>query len=90
LLEYEFITPITCVIVDKLKGCNLIKKKGETFMHTVKEEAINAIATLPDSATIEDIMYRLYVIDKIKRGLEAIHNGETVTLDELQREIETW
>jgi predicted transcriptional regulator len=59
-------------------------------MQTTKEEAINAIETLPDSATMEDIMYRLYVIDKIKRGLKAIDNGETVSLEELEREVETW
>jgi predicted transcriptional regulator len=59
-------------------------------MQTTKQEAINAITTLPDTATIDDIMYRLYVIDKIKRGLEAIDKGETITIDELQKEVESW
>ena len=59
-------------------------------MQTIKEEAINAISSLPDSANIDDIMYRLYVIDKIKKGLDAIDRGETISLDELKREVETW
>ncbi|MFH0975123.1 MAG: hypothetical protein V1874_04990 [Spirochaetota bacterium] len=59
-------------------------------MHTVKEEAMNAINSLPDSATIDDIMYRLYVIDKIKKGLDAIDKGETITIDELQKEADSW
>lgn len=59
-------------------------------MRSVKQEAINAIATLPDNATVEDIMYRLYVIDKINRGREAVKNGKTLTIDELKREAQSW
>lgn len=36
-------------------------------METLKQEVINAILKLPDSANIDDIMYELYVIDKVKR-----------------------
>ncbi len=60
------------------------------MQHTIKQDAINAISSLPDTATTEDIMYRLYVIDKIKRGLEDMDNGNTVTLEKLEKEIETW
>ncbi len=59
-------------------------------MNTAKQEALNAISSLPDTATIDDIMYRLYVIDKINRGLEAIDRGETLTIDELRKEAESW
>ena len=51
---------------------------------------MNATSKLPDNANIEDIMYRLYVIDKIKRGFEAIDNGESVSLEKLEHEVETW
>jgi predicted transcriptional regulator len=60
------------------------------MQQTTKQEAINAISSLPDTASIEDIMYRLYVIEKIKRGMEAADNGKTVTLEELKREAATW
>jgi hypothetical protein len=59
-------------------------------MQTTKQDAINAISTLPDNATIEDIMYRLYVIDKIKRGPEAVKNGKILTIEELKRDVKTW
>ena len=59
-------------------------------MQSIKQEAINAFTILPDNAAIDDIMYRLYVISKIKRGLEAIDNGEIITIDELQKEIASW
>jgi predicted transcriptional regulator len=59
-------------------------------MMTVKEEAIRAITSLPDNAQIDDVMYRLYVIDKITRGQTALKEGRTVTTEELLKEIESW
>jgi hypothetical protein len=59
-------------------------------MGTLKQEAINAISKMPDSADIDEIMYRLYVIDKFKKGREAIERGETVAIEELKKENESW
>lgn len=59
-------------------------------MKTIKEEALHAIETLPDDTPIDDIMYRLYVIDKIHRGQEAVLNGQTLTTEELEKEMQTW
>jgi predicted transcriptional regulator len=59
-------------------------------METLKQEAISAISKMPDSADIDEIMYRLYVIDKVKKGKEAIERGETVAIEELKKEIESW
>ncbi len=57
---------------------------------TVKEEALEAISTLPDTADIESIMYRLYVLEKIKDGQRAIKEGRYVTQKELEEEIISW
>lgn len=59
-------------------------------MHTIKQEALNAISNLPDSVNLDDIMYRLFVLDKIKRGQDAVQNGETITTSELKNEIKSW
>lgn len=59
-------------------------------MDTLKQEALNAISKLPESANVDDIMYRLYVIDKVKKGRESIEKGETISIDDLKREIESW
>lgn len=55
----------------------------------MKQEAVNAISNMNDAAEIDDIMYRLYVIDKVKKGLEAVEKGDTVSREELRKEIET-
>ena len=59
-------------------------------METLKQEAINTISKMPDSADIDEIMYRLYVIDKVRKGRDAVERGETVTIEELKKEIESW
>ena len=59
-------------------------------MENLKEEAISAISKLPKSANIDDIMYRLYVIDKIKKGQEAIRNGEIISVEALKEELKSW
>jgi len=59
-------------------------------METLKQDALNAISKMPDSADIDEIMYRLYVIDKVRKGKEAIERGETLTIEDLMKEIESW
>ncbi len=59
-------------------------------MQTIKQKALNAINSLPDTATLEDIMYSLYVIDKIKNGLNSIDKGKIVSLDALNKEMQSW
>ena len=59
-------------------------------MQALKQEALNTIAELPDDTDMEEIMYRLYVLDKIQKGQEAVKQGKTLTSEELQREIDTW
>ena len=59
-------------------------------METLKQEAINVISKMPDSANIDEIMYRLYVIDNVRKGREAVQQGDTVPVEELKKEIESW
>jgi hypothetical protein len=59
-------------------------------MNTLKQEVLAAITQLPDAADIDTIMYKLYVVDKVRKGREAVEKGETITSEELMREIELW
>jgi predicted transcriptional regulator len=59
-------------------------------METLKQEAIKAISKLPESANIDDIMYELYVIDKINKGREAAERGESISIEELKKEMKSW
>ena len=55
-------------------------------MENLKQEAINVISKMPDTAEIDDIMYRLYMIDKIRKGKEAVQLGEVVSIEDLKKE----
>ncbi len=59
-------------------------------METLKKEAINAISKLPESANVDDIMYRIYVIDKIKKGQKAVKEGKVITIESLKEEMKSW
>lgn len=59
-------------------------------METLKEEAIEAISKLPESADIDEMMYRLYVIDKIKKGQDAIKKGNFISIQSLKEEMKSW
>ncbi|NKC13272.1 MAG: hypothetical protein GKR94_32810 [Gammaproteobacteria bacterium] len=59
-------------------------------MHAAKQEALNVINQLPENTDMDEIMYRLYVLDKIRKGQEAVEQGQTLTSEELKREIDSW
>ena len=48
-----------------------------------KSEIVRAIQELPEDATVEDAMERLYFLAKIERGLEQ-SEGETISHDEIK------
>ena len=59
-------------------------------MQPAKQEALETIGNLPDDTDMGEIMYRLYVLDKIRKGQEAAEQGRAVTSEELKREIDSW
>jgi hypothetical protein len=59
-------------------------------MQAAKQDALNTINQLPDSADMEEIMYRLYVLDKVRKGQEDVDQGRLTDADDLKREIEQW
>ncbi len=44
-------------------------------MKLLKKAAIESIKRLPDDCSIDDIMYRLYVINKVLKGIEDAESG---------------
>jgi len=61
-----------------------------TAMQPLKKKAMDTLAKLPDNVDIDEIMYRLYVLDKIRKGREAVEQGRTISHEDLKREIEQW
>jgi hypothetical protein len=69
---------------------NVDQHREIVSMENLKQEALSVISKTPDTAEIDDIMYRLYMIDKIRKGKEAIQLGGVVSIEDLKKEIESW
>jgi len=54
---------------------------------TVKDRVIDAVRELPEDATVEDVMERLYFLAKVEKGLRQADAGETVSHEEAGRRI---
>jgi hypothetical protein len=57
---------------------------------SAKQDAIDAIERLTDSAPLDEIVYHLYVLNKIQHGIKDVDAGQTITSEHLAREIEAW
>lgn len=67
-----------------------MSRPEELSMQAAKQDALKTINQLPDNADMEEIMYRLYVLDKVRKGQEAVERDDTLTNDELKQDIESW
>ena len=59
-------------------------------MHTAKQDVRELLDHLPDDATIEDIQYHLYVLEKIRRGKDDIRNGRSLTHEQAKERLSKW
>ncbi|MCB1738759.1 MAG: hypothetical protein KDK91_00190 [Gammaproteobacteria bacterium] len=56
-------------------------------MSSVKDAARAIVERLPEQATWDDLMYELYVKQKIEQGLADIEAGRTVAHESLKAEL---
>jgi hypothetical protein len=59
-------------------------------MQPLKQEVMETLQRLPEDVDIDEIMYQLYVLDKLRKSREAVERGEVISQDDLKREIEQW
>lgn len=51
----------------------------------IKSRVHETIESLPDDATWDDVMYRLYVRQKIEAGLKDVESGNTLPVSEVRK-----
>lgn len=56
-------------------------------MPSIKEAARAIVDNLPEQATWDDLMYELYVKQKIEAGLKAAEQGHTVPHEEVKARL---
>ena len=50
----------------------------------VKQDIVRVVQDLPEDATVEDAIERLYFLAKIERGLEQAEQGNGTSHDEIK------
>jgi hypothetical protein len=51
----------------------------------IKSKVNETLRTLPDDASWEDVMYRIYVRQKIESGMKDVAQGDTVSVAEVRK-----
>jgi len=53
----------------------------------IKERVLDAVRALPDDATVEAAMERLYFLAKVEVGLRQADHGQTVSEEEARHRV---
>ena len=56
-------------------------------MPTLKSEVLEKINKMPDDSTFDDLMYEMYLINKIKIGQEQFQRNVFITHEQLLNEL---
>lgn len=59
-------------------------------MGNPKEEVTSLLQKLPDDASFEDIQYHLYVLEKVRRGLERADAEGAISHDAAREHLGKW
>jgi hypothetical protein len=57
---------------------------------TPKEAVRRILESLPDSASLEDIQYHIFVQQKVSSGLDDVGEGRTASEEEFDRRFAKW
>lgn len=57
---------------------------------TAKQDVEHLLKQLPDDATLEDIQYHLYVLEKVQQGRSDIAAGHLHTSGEARQRMGRW
>ena len=71
----------------------LLKKETETVMKIImisKKNVIQGLEKLPDHLSIDDLLDRLLLIEKIETGLKQSEQDETVSTEDARKRLEKW
>jgi predicted transcriptional regulator len=62
----------------------------EKFHPTTKRDVIEMLERMSDDVSLEDMMYALYVRQRIDAGLRDIAEGRTVSQEQVEKDLAEW
>jgi predicted transcriptional regulator len=55
-----------------------------------KKKIQQQLAEMPEEFSLDELIDRLIIIDKIEEGLNDTMEGRTISNDEMKKEIDSW
>lgn len=59
-------------------------------MKSAKQTVRDMLHHIPNKATLEDILYHIYVREKIERGLQEARQGKLISQEKLEKRLKRW
>jgi hypothetical protein len=59
-------------------------------MSTAKQDVERLLNKLPDDCSVEDVQYHLYVLEKVRRGLDDARTKRTLSQEEVESRLSKW
>ena len=79
-------------IISLSKELNILSPKPNEarIMSIAKSEVKALLDTLPEDSSLEDVQYHLYVLEKIKAGMNRANSEGALTHDEVSERMGKW
>ncbi len=55
-----------------------------------KRELISAMETLPENPSLEEVIHKIILLDKVNQGLEDVLNNRTYTHEQVMEMMKEW
>jgi predicted transcriptional regulator len=55
-----------------------------------KRSVIKTITRFPDNFSIDELVDKMILLEKIEKGIQDADNGRVISEDELEKRIEEW
>ena len=59
-------------------------------MASPKQSALELLDGLPDDASLEDIQYHLFVLQRVEKGIDEAADGRVVSEAEMEKRFAKW
>ena len=56
-------------------------------MNTAKQDVQKLLQRLPEDCSVEDVQYHLYVLDKVRRGLEDARTNGVLSQEDVEDRV---
>jgi len=55
-----------------------------------KSKVLETVNRLPDEFSLEEIIERLIILEKIEKGMEQVRQKQVATIDEAKKRLQKW